>query len=94
MSANYQMVKKYVGKTVRFKNEEDQWVVGKIVNVDRNGIEVEEFERVTEEEGYGYPFFGARRFWGPRPFFPRARRFGRYPFGRFGAIGLLPFFFI
>lgn len=88
MSDIYDM-KQYEGKMVRFKNEKNQWVIGKVILVDQNGIEIEEYSHSDHERGYGFGFFSPRPFFGPRPF--RRRPYVRYPFGGFSALTLLPF---
>lgn len=89
MTNIYEMKKQYEGKMVRFKNKENQWVVGRVASIDDSGIEIEEYHSPENQSEYGYGFFGPRPFYGPRPF--RRRPFVRYPYGGFTALTLLPF---
>jgi hypothetical protein len=96
---NYETAKQYQGKTIRFKNEKGDWVIGKVIKVNKDGLEIEEFNTEVTEDGFGYGFFGPRPYFRPRPYRrpyayrPYRRPFVRYPFTGIAAIAVLPFFF-
>jgi hypothetical protein len=60
---NYESAKHLKGKMIRYQNKNGEWVVGKVVNVTKDGLEIAELESHNPNDGYGFggPFF--------RPFF-------------------------
>ncbi|WP_413300827.1 hypothetical protein AA0X95_19630 [Bacillus sp. 1P10SD] len=61
---------KLVGKMVRFRNANGEWVVGKVTKIQQDGLEIEEFGNRSSSEGYGFGFFGPARFFGCPCFVP------------------------
>ncbi|MDQ1146546.1 hypothetical protein QE429_003373 [Bacillus sp. SORGH_AS 510] len=59
-----------VGKMVRFRNTNGEWVVGKVININKKGLEIEEFGRRSSSDGYGFGFFGPTPFFGFPCFVP------------------------
>jgi hypothetical protein len=61
---NYESAKHLKGKMIRFRNKDGEWVVGKVVNIKKDGLEIAEIGSSDSNDGYGFggPFFG-------RPFF-------------------------
>ena len=80
MELNYERAKHLKGKMIRFRNKNGEMVVGKVVNVKKDGLEIAELGPPDSNEGYGFGFFD-------RPFF---RRPFFFPFVE---IEFFPFFF-
>jgi len=59
MELNYERAKHLKGKMIRFRNKNGEWVVGKVVNVKKDGMEIEELDSAHSNYGdrYGFPFF-------------------------------------
>lgn len=94
---NYETAKQYQGKTVRFKNEKGEWVIGKVMKVSQEGLEIEEYSTEGTDDGFGYGFFGPGPYRRPyrRPFAyrPYRRPYVRYPYAGITALAVLPFLF-
>ncbi|ETI68206.1 hypothetical protein [Neobacillus vireti] len=73
MNLNYEQARGLEGKVIRVQNNEGKWVMGRVVKVRKDGLELEEVNSSSSNEGYGYGF------WGPRPFFRPFIGFG-FPF--------------
>ena len=69
MGLNYERAKHLKGDIVRFRNKNGELVVGKVVNVKKDGLEIAALDSVDSNggDGFGFPFF--------EPFF--------FPFGFF-----------
>jgi hypothetical protein len=65
---NYERAQHLVGKMIRYRNEEGEMVMGKVVNIKKDGLEIAELGSPVSNDGYGFGFFGPRPFFG-RPFF-------------------------
>jgi hypothetical protein len=66
---NYERARQLKGEMVRFQNEDGEWLVGKVVKVRKDGLEIVETSS-DKNDGYG---FGIWRPWFVpfcRPFFP------------------------
>ena len=58
MALNYERAKHLKGQMIRFRNKDGEWAVGKVVNVKKDGLEIEEYsDRSHNSDGYGFPFF-------------------------------------
>ncbi|MDQ6598012.1 hypothetical protein [Bacillus salipaludis] len=79
MYFNYENARRFEGQLIKFKNEQGDWVIGKVVKVKKDGFEIAELNSKQPNDGYGFGFF-------PGPFF------GRPFFRPFGA-PFFPFFF-
>lgn len=102
MSLNQETAKRFIGKHVKFQDEDGNWVVGRLAKADDEAIYVEVYNETgsetDEEEGYGYGVWGPRRGFvrGPRRTFYRGPRgsFYRGPRGGFvrgGGYGRYPY---
>jgi hypothetical protein len=66
---NYERARQLEGEMVRFQNEDGEWLVGKVVKVRKDGLEIVETSS-DKNDGYGFGI------WRPcfvpfgRPFFP------------------------
>lgn len=60
MDLNYARAQqmKLIGKMVRFRKENGDWVVGRVTNINKEGLEIEEFGKHNPSDGYGFGFFG------------------------------------
>jgi hypothetical protein len=56
---NYERAKHLKGKMIRFRNKKGEWVVGKVVNINKDGLEIAELDSANSNDGYGFggPFF-------------------------------------
>lgn len=63
MQLNYQNAQRLKGQMIRYKNQDGEMVVGRVVDVRKDGLEIEELSAHQPSEGYGFGF------WGPGPFF-------------------------
>jgi hypothetical protein len=63
MNLNYEQARGLEGKVIKVQNHEGKWVMGRVVKVRKDGLELEEVNSSSSNDGYGYGF------WGPRPFF-------------------------
>ncbi|MGG1676086.1 hypothetical protein ACIFOT_10110 [Neobacillus sp. NRS-1170] len=86
MQLNYEQAQHLEGKMIQFKNNKGEWSIGKVVKVRKDGLEIEELNSSSSNDGYGFGFFG------PRPFF-RPRFFRPPVFFPFVGFGFSPFFF-
>ncbi|MDQ6594860.1 hypothetical protein ABE288_06340 [Bacillus salipaludis] len=59
MQLNYENARHLEGELVRFKKENGEWAVGRVVEVRQDGLEIVEFNPSYKNEGYGYGFWGA-----------------------------------
>jgi hypothetical protein len=59
---NYENARHLEGELIRYKNEKGDWTVGKVVKVNKNGLEIAELGS-SNGDGYGFGFFR------PFPFF-------------------------
>jgi hypothetical protein len=85
MQLDYNQARRLEGKMIKFKNNQGEWSIGRVVKVKKDGLEIEELSSSSSTDGYGFGFFG------PRPFF---RPFFRPPvFFPFVGFGFSPFFF-
>lgn len=81
MQLNYEQAHHLEGKMIRYKNEQgEELVEGKVLKVTKDGLEISEFSSGSND-GYGFGFFGPRRF------------FRRPVFAPFVAFTVFPFFF-
>jgi hypothetical protein len=81
MELNYQNAQHLKGQLIRYRNNDGEMVIGRVANVRKDGLEIEELSTHQPSEGYGFGF------WRPRPFF---RRPVFVPFVAFGFVR--PFF--
>lgn len=81
LELNYERARSLEGKMIRYRNEQGEWSVGKVIKVKKDGLEIAELGSSNSSDGFGYGFFG------PRPFF------GRPFFTPFVGFAFLPFFF-
>ncbi|WP_066304574.1 hypothetical protein [Bacillus sp. FJAT-29814] len=63
MELNYQNAKRLKGQLIQYRNNEGEWAVGRVSNVKKDGLEIEDLTNHQPSEGYGFGF------WGPGPFF-------------------------
>jgi len=56
---NYERAKHLNGRIIRFRHENGEWVLGKVVNVKKDGLEIAELDSSHSNNGDGYarPFF-------------------------------------
>ena len=56
---NYERAKHLKGKMVRFRDKDGEWVVGKVVGIKKDGLEIAELDssRPNGGDGFGFPFF-------------------------------------
>jgi hypothetical protein len=80
MEFDYNQASRLMGKMVQFKNEQGEWSIGRVVEVRKDGLEIEELSS-SSSGGYGYGFWGPRPFFRPPIFFP------------FIGFEVIPFFF-
>ncbi|MDN3015631.1 hypothetical protein PH210_05335 [Paenibacillus sp. BSR1-1] len=59
MKLNYERAKHLEGRVIRFRHENGEWVVGKVVSVKKDGLEIEELDSSysNKGDGYAFPFF-------------------------------------
>jgi hypothetical protein len=76
---NYEHAQSLVGEIIRYRNEEGEWRVGKILNIKKDGMEIAELSAQNSNNGFGYGFFGPRPFFG-RPLFVPFVGFAFFPF--------------
>jgi len=81
MQLNFEKARHLEGKMIQYKNETGEWVTGRVVKVKKNGLEIEQLSSSDSSDGFGYGFWGPRRFFRPPVFFP------------FVGFGFAPFFF-
>ncbi|MEH7121427.1 hypothetical protein V7128_29105 [Neobacillus vireti] len=81
MELEYNQALSLKGKMIRFKDEQGEWKIGRVVNVKKDGLEIEELSSTSSSNGYGYGFFGPGPCFRPPVFVP------------FVAVGFFPFFF-
>lgn len=67
MNLNYEQARDLEGKVIKVQNIEGKWVMARVVKVRKEGLEMEEVDSSESNEGFGYGFWGRRRFF--RPFF-------------------------
>jgi hypothetical protein len=79
MELNYERARALEGKMIRYRTEEGEWCVGKVVNVKKDGLEIAELGSSNSSNGFGYGFFGPRPYFG-RPFFAPFVGFALFPF--------------
>ncbi|MEH7334518.1 hypothetical protein V7161_17875 [Neobacillus drentensis] len=74
MKLNYERAKHLEGRFIRFRHENGEWVVGKVVSVKKDGLEIAELDSSysNKGDGYAFPFFS--------PFFCPFNRFFFDPF--------------
>ena len=82
MELNYERTKHLKGKMIRFRNKNGEWVVGKVVNIKKDGLEIAELGSHDSNDGYGFGFCNPCRCF-RRPFF----------FSFVEIIEVFPFFF-
>ncbi|WP_040205094.1 hypothetical protein [Neobacillus jeddahensis] len=86
MQLNFNQAGQLKGRMIHFKNNQGEWTIGRVVEVRKDGLEIEEMSPSSSHDGYGYGFFGPRPFFRP-PFF-------RPPvFFPFVGFAFAPFFF-
>ncbi|MDR7240195.1 hypothetical protein [Neobacillus drentensis] len=91
MQLDYQQACRLEGQMIKFKNSQGEWSIGRVVKVKNDGLEIEELNSSSANDGYGFGFFNRRPFFRP-PFFRRS--FFRPPvFFPFVGFGFSPFFF-
>ena len=76
---NFERAQSLAGELIRYRNEEGEWRVGKILNVKKDGVEIAELNAQNSNNGFGYGFFGPRPFFG-RPLFVPFVGFAFFPF--------------
>lgn len=59
MQLNYERARHLEGEVVRFKKENGEWAVGKVVKVRKDGMEIIESNPSDKINGYGYGFWGS-----------------------------------
>ena len=59
MGLNYERANHLKGEIVRFRNKNGELVVGKVVNVKKDGLEIAALDSVDSNggDGFGFPFF-------------------------------------
>ncbi|MDR4949792.1 hypothetical protein [Neobacillus cucumis] len=59
MQLNYESAKHLEGRIIRFRHENGEWVVGRVVNVKKDGLEIVELNSSysNNSDGYAFPFF-------------------------------------
>ncbi|KAB2336317.1 hypothetical protein F7731_12580 [Cytobacillus depressus] len=77
MELNYERARHLKGKMIQYKNADGEWVVAKVTNVRKDGLEVEELRHSSSHDGHGFGFFRRRPFFSPF-FLPFGFRF--FPF--------------
>lgn len=63
MQLNYETARRLEGEIVRFRKENGEWSIGKVVKVRKDGLEILEQNEIETDGGYGFGF------WGPGPWF-------------------------
>lgn len=81
MQLDYNKAKRLEGQIINFKNKKGEWAVGRVAEVKKDGLMIEEMTSSIPDDGYGFGF------WGPGPFFGPPGFFG------FAGFGFSPFFF-
>jgi len=57
---NYERARHLEGELVRFKKENGEWSVGRVVKVRKDGMEIEDLNpSFGKSEGYGFGFWGS-----------------------------------
>jgi hypothetical protein len=75
---NYERAQHLKGKMIRFRNKNGELVVGKVVNIKKDGLEIAELDSHGSNDGYGFGFFDGPFF--GRPFFFPFVEFEFFPF--------------
>ncbi|MCM3764766.1 hypothetical protein [Neobacillus niacini] len=70
MELNYQNAQRLKGKVIQYRNKEGEMVIGRVANVRKDGLEIEELSTHQPSEGYGFGFWGPGPFFRPPVFFP------------------------
>jgi hypothetical protein len=70
MELNYQRAIKLKGQMIQYRNEDGELVVGRVADVKKDGLEIEELTTHSPSSGYGFGFFGPRPFFRPPVFVP------------------------
>jgi hypothetical protein len=59
---HYEIARHFKGEMVRFRTEKGDWRIGRVVNVTKDGVQIEKLidnsNKAISDEGYGFP-------WGP-----------------------------
>lgn len=66
---NYEQARHLKGRVIQYLNQDGEWTIGKIVEVKKDGFEIEELQSSITDDGYGFGFFGPP-FFGPPVFVP------------------------
>ncbi|NRD80359.1 hypothetical protein HPT25_23850 [Bacillus sp. BRMEA1] len=68
MELNYESAQRLKGEIIKYKNNEGIWVIGRVVKVRKDGLEIEELKASIPSDGHGFGFWGPC--WGPPAFIP------------------------
>lgn len=71
MQLDYNQALKLEGKLIKYKNENNEWTIGRVSKVTNQGLEVEELsDSSPSSDGYGFGWFGPGPCFRPPVFFP------------------------
>lgn len=82
----YEKARLFEGEIVRFRTEKENWRIGRVGKVTKDGVQIEELiansNKANSDEGYAFP-------WGPGPAFAGAAAFDLAVID----LAILPWFF-
>jgi hypothetical protein len=56
---NYEQARRLEGELVRFKKDNGEVAVGRVLKVRKDGMEITELNSSSKSDGYGYGFWGS-----------------------------------
>lgn len=65
MQLDYDQARHLKGTMISFKNKKGDWAVGRVVEVRKDGLMIEELKNTHSSDGYGFGFWGGPFFGGP-----------------------------